>query len=182
MAPARPAEHRAIGDDAHAPAAEDADRLERDRQRAVEELGILNTEPEDRFDRMIALTQRSFGTHSATFTLSDGGRLWDKAGVGPAPREFPRGGSFTTATMESQGALVVPDALADPRFLDHPLVVGAPHTRFYAGFPIESPSGERIGVLCVFDPEPRPVDEVDTVLLRELALMVQAELRRPQAT
>jgi len=81
--------------------------------------------------------------------------------------------------MESQGPLVVPDALADPRFLDHPLVLGAPHTRFYAGFPIESPSGERIGVLCVFDPEPRPIDEVDTVLLRELALMVQAELRRP---
>lgn len=65
--------------------------------------------------------------------------------------------------------------------ITHPLVVGAPHTRFYAGFPIESPSGERIGVLCVFDPEPR-VDEVDTVLLRELALMVQAELRRPQTT
>lgn len=175
-------EHREIGDGAGEPVAQDAGGLERDRQRAVDDLGILNTEPEDRFDRIIALAQHSFGTRSAAFTLSDGGRLWDKSSVGLAPKEIPRSGSLTTATLGSQGPLVVPDALADDRFRNHPLVVGGPQTRFYAGFPIESPSGERIGVLCVFDPEPRPADEVDTVLLRELALMVQAELQRPQVS
>jgi GAF domain-containing protein len=56
-------------------------------------------------------------------------------------------------------------------------VQGDPLIRFYAGFPIESPSGERIGSLCVFDPKPRSLAEVDQVLLRELALLVQRELR-----
>jgi GAF domain-containing protein len=74
---------------------------------------------------------------------------------------------------------VVPDALADERFRDNPLVLGEPHIRFYAGYPVESPSGERIGALCVFDPEPRRADDVDTVLLREFALMMQSELWRP---
>lgn len=80
------AEHRAVGEGADEPPAEDADRLEQARQRAVNALGILNTDPEDRFDRIIALAQRSFGTRSATFTLSDGGRLWDKSGIGPVPK------------------------------------------------------------------------------------------------
>ena len=58
------------------------------------------------------------------------------------------------------------DALQDERFCDHPLVVGEPHIRFYAGFPIESPSGERMGTLCIFDTVPRSADDVDLVSLR----------------
>jgi GAF domain-containing protein len=80
--------------------------------------------------------------------------------------------------IQGQGPLVVPDALADERFRNNPYVLGEPHIRFYAGFPIESADGERIGALCVFDPEPRAAGDVDLVLLRELALMLQAELRR----
>ena len=76
--------------------------------------------------------------------------------------------------------MVVPDAFADERFRDNPFVHGEPHFRFYAGFPVESPSGERIGALCVFDLEPRPASDVDLVLLRELAIMVQSELWSPE--
>jgi GAF domain-containing protein len=91
--------------------------------------------------------------------------------------ELPRAGSFCDTTIRLRGGMVVPDALDDERFRDYPLVAGDPAFRYYAGFPIESPSGERIGALCVFDPEPREADEADLTRLRDLALMVQRRLR-----
>lgn len=145
---------------------------------AVIALGLLDTDPEERFDRIVAVARRSYGTRSAAFTFVDGDRLWDKSNLGEAPRVYPLAGSVTAITVRSPGALVIPDALLDPRTREHPLVVGAPHTRFYAGFPVQAESGERVGVLSVFDPAPRSPDEIDTVLLRELALLIQAELRR----
>ncbi len=149
-----------------------------DAARAVTELGLLDTDPEERFDRIVAVARRSYGTRSAAFTFVDGDRLWDKSNLGEAPRVYPLAGSVTAIAVRSPGALVIPDTLLDPRTREHPLVVCEPHTRFYAGFPVEAESGERIGVLSVFDPSPRSPDEIDTVLLRELALLIQAELRR----
>ncbi|TFC12539.1 GAF domain-containing protein [Cryobacterium algoritolerans] len=146
--------------------------------RAATECGLLDTDPEERFDRIVAVARRSYGTRSAAFTFLDGDRLWDKSNLGGAPNVYPLAGSVTAITVRSPGALVVPDTLLDPRTREHPLVVGEPRTRFYAGFPVEAESGERIGVLSVFDPSPRLPDEIDTVLLRELALLIQAELRR----
>jgi lysophospholipase L1-like esterase len=152
--------------------------IESDRQRAVTELGILDANSEVRLDRIIALAQRLFGTAGAAFSVSDGDRQWHMASVGVKATEVPRISSFSTLATQGSGALVVADARADERFRENPLVLGEPHIRFYAGFPVESPSGERVGALCVFDPDPRPADTVDTVLLRELALMVQRELWR----
>ena len=146
--------------------------------RAVDELGLLDTAPEERFDRIVALARDSYGTRSAAFTFVDGDRLWDKSNLGEAPTVFPLAGSVTAMAVRSPGALVIPDARQDPRTRDHPQVVGEPFTRFYAGFPVEAESGDRIGVLSVFDPAPRPASEVNTVLLRELALLIQAEIRR----
>jgi hypothetical protein len=158
------------------PVAPDTGPLEQARQHAVDGLGILDTEPEERFDRIVGLAQRVFGTHSAAFTVIDHDRQWNKAVVGMAPGEIPRSSSFCAIAIRERGPMVVPDAFADERFRDNPFVQGEPHFRFYAGFPVESPSGERIGALCVFDLEPRPASDVDLVLLRELAIMVQSEL------
>jgi GAF domain-containing protein len=171
------AERAKINDDS--PVSHHAEWIESDRQHAVDGLGILDTEPEERFDRIVALAQRLFGTRSAAFTVTDHDRQWNKASIGPAPKNVLRSSSFSAVTVQGPGPMVVADSLADGRFRDNPLVLGEPHIRFYAGFPVESSSGERIGALCVFDPEPRPANEVDTVLLREIALMIQLELRRP---
>lgn len=158
--------------------ARDAEQLSPDPRRAIDRLGILDSDPDARLDRIVAIARSSYGTASAALTFVDGDRLWDKTNIGRAPRVFPLAGSITAIAVSGPGALVVPDAQAEARFRDHPLVHGAPHTRFYAGFPIEADSGERIGVLSVFDPEPRPAAEIDIVLLRELALIIQAELGR----
>jgi hypothetical protein len=148
------------------------------RHRAVRALNLLDTAPEERFDRIVALASSALGTSAAAFTVLDGDRQWHKSVVGLAATQIPRSSSFCTVTVLEPAALVVPDALLDDRFRHSPLVVSGPRLRFYAGFPIEAPSGERIGALCVYDEQPRSAADVDVVLLRELALVLQNELWR----
>ena len=156
----------------------EAKAAESARQLAVDALGIVDTGPEDRFDQIAALAGRLFNTSSAAISVIDRDRQWNKAAIGEAGASLPRQDSLCAITIEGPGPFIVPDARSDDRFRQNPVVVGGPKIRFYAGFPIESPSGERIGALCVFDPHPRAADDVDQVLLRELALLVQRELRR----
>lgn len=162
--------------DAHGERAE-AFRVESERQRAVDELGLLDTEPEPRFDRIVSMARRLFGTESAAFSITDHGRQWYKSRIGTDLVEIPREQSFCAPTVERRGPMVVPDALEDPKFRSNPFVLGDPHVRFYAGFPVHSLSGEPIGVLCVFDPKPRSEADVDVALLHRLALEVQREVQ-----
>ncbi len=155
---------------------------ESDRQNAVDALQIFHTMPEPDFDRIVGFARQAFGAASAAFTIIDHDRQWEKASAGTLSREVPRVDSFCTRTIEETGPMIVGDAATDPRFRESPLVVGEPHIRFYAGFPIESPSGERIGALCVFDPAPRRPDTVDASLLRDLAIMVQKNIWYRTAT
>lgn len=162
--------------DAHGDRGE-AFRVETERQRAVDALGILDTEPEARYDRIVSMARRLFGTESAAFSITDHDRQWYKSSVGVELIEIPREDSFCAPTVERRGPMVVPDALEDPKFRNNPFVVGDPHVRFYAGFPVHSLSGEPIGVLCVFDSEPRREADVDVALLHRLALEVQREVQ-----
>ena len=179
MAPLLDANRIATQDTEPVPTDHQARTREARRQVAVDRLGIVDTAPEERFDRIAALARTLFGTQSAALTVIDRDRQWFKARVGVTDAESPRSSSFCAVTIQGTAALVVPDTLLDDRFRGNPFVVGEPQVRFYAGFPIESPSGEFIGALCVFDSKPRSVETVDVVLLRELALMVQRELAIP---
>ncbi|MCU1470400.1 MAG: diguanylate cyclase [Glaciihabitans sp.] len=149
---------------------------ESDRQRAVDALRIVDTPAESDFDRIVAFAKQAFGTSSAAFTIIDRDRQWEMSRAGTLGLEVSRVDSFCSTTIEECGPLVVADARSDPRFMNSSLVASEPHIRFYAGFPIESPTGERIGALCVFDHRARPADSVDLTLLRDLAIMVQKNL------
>ena len=74
--------------------------------------------------------------------------------------------------------MVVPDALGDARFADSPAVLAEPRIRFYAGCPLSSADGHRVGTLCVMDRRPREIDEKGSRVLRDLAAIVQGELAR----
>jgi hypothetical protein len=150
----------------HAPQAE-VDRVE-----AIRALGLLDTDPEERFDDIVERARTLLGASGAAFSLVTADRTWNKALVGGGDREMPAALSFCAHTVAGGQPFVVEDAWADERF-----GVEAP-ARFYAGYPVESPDGVRIGALCVADPEPRTVESVDLVMLRELALSVQRELAR----
>ncbi len=146
------------------------------RQDSVDRLGILDTVPEERFDRIVAQAQRVFQTEYAAFNIIDRDRRWSKSVVGPGTPTGERANEFCNTAIHGHSALVVGDALEDPRFRDNVLVTGEPHIRFYAGYPIEAPDGERIGTLCVYDPSPRALRGLEETLLRDLAVKIEREL------
>ncbi|MDQ1556823.1 MAG: hypothetical protein QOI02_1825 [Actinomycetota bacterium] len=149
---------------------------EQARQAALERLGILDTPAEERFDRITAKAQSSFGAEAAGISFIDNDRQWFKSRVNLGETEVPRAGTFGEFAMRGQGHFTVEDALKDPRFRNSPLVAGAPFIRFYAGYPIEAPGGECVGTLFVVDRLPRVFTAADAGLLRELALRAQEEL------
>ncbi len=149
---------------------------ETQRLRALSTLCILDTLPEERFDRITRLAARAFDVPIALVSLVDRDRQWFKSRQGLPACETSRSISFCGHAILQQGPLVVRDALHDPRFLDNPLVVGDPHIRFYAGQPIHGPDGSRLGTLCIIERQPREFSAEDAALLADLAGMVEREL------
>jgi len=139
-------------------------------------LGILDTPPEERFDRLTRLARRVFRVPIALVNLVDEHRLWTKSAQGQDPTEIPRDASFCAHTILGDDILLVPDTARDDRFRDNPYVVGSPHARFYAGCPLRAPNGSKLGTLCLIDTEPRKFSEEDQALLRDLAGMAEREL------
>jgi len=146
------------------------------RLRALDALNILDTPEEERFDLIVRLAQRLFSMPSVAISFVGKDRQWLKSRVGTGYREGPRAEAFCNYTIEQAGPTVVPDTLDDRRFSDRPSVTGPQGTRFYAGEPLESPGGYRVGTLCMWDTKPRDLSEADLGLLNDLARWVEREL------
>jgi diguanylate cyclase (GGDEF)-like protein/PAS domain S-box-containing protein len=139
-------------------------------------LNVLDTPPEERFDRLTRLAQRIFDVPIAVITLVDSNRQWFKSCQGLDATETPRSISFCGHAILGDEVFVIPDAALDPRFADNPLVAGAPHIRFYAGQPLKANNGSRLGTLCILDIKPRQPSQDDLDVLRDLAALVESEL------
>lgn len=150
------------------------------RQRAVEALGVLDTPPDARVDRVTRLAQELFDVPMVSVTLIDRDRQWRKSEIGLGGNEAPREGAFCDVTVRKGDTLVVEDASTDEIFAENPFVTGDPHLRFYAGHPLAAPGGEHFGTLCILDTKPRTLDDRQLELLRELAQWVQNELTEVQ--
>lgn len=147
---------------------------------ALRALNILDTSPEERFDRLTRLAKRLFDVPIALVSLVDVDRQWFKSCVGLDASETPRDISFCGHAIVGDEILMIRDTLVDERFHDNPLVTGAPHIRFYAGCPLRVPNGSKIGTLCLIDIEPRTLSDEDRSLLRDLARMAEQELAAVQ--
>ena len=143
-------------------------------------LNILDTPPEERFDRITRLAMRLFQVPIALVSLIDAKRQWFKSRQGWDLDEVPRGVSFCGHAILGNDVFVVPDATLDVRFYDNPLVTGDPNLRFYAGVPLRGLSGGKLGTLCLIDTREREFSADDLVLLRDLARMVEQELAAVQ--
>ncbi|MHA7220324.1 GAF domain-containing protein [Arthrobacter sp. MDT1-48-3] len=99
-----------------------------------------------------------------------------KSVVGPIGQDLPRGIALCAKTIEHDRTLVITDAALDPNWRDHPLVTGEPRIRFYAGHPISTAGGWRIGTLCLIDDKPRTFTEEDVQVLRRLVAQVQLHI------
>ncbi|MGI9293592.1 MAG: sensor domain-containing diguanylate cyclase, partial [Pseudomonadales bacterium] len=99
-----------------------------------------------------------------------------KSAVGLDASETPRDISFCGHAILGSEAFIIPDASKDERFADNPLVLDKPDIRFYAGCPLKSMDGNKLGTLCVIDQKPRSISEDDLEILQDLATMVEREL------
>jgi len=148
------------------------------RLHSLRALGVLDTAPEERFDRLTRLARRFFEVPIALLTLVDADRLWFKSRDGTDQQEGPREQSFCAeAILDGDAVMIVPDATTDSRFQTNPLVTGSPEIRFYAGCPIKAPDGSPLGTLCVIGHEPRELEDDDASVLRDLAELVEQELK-----
>ena len=138
--------------------------------------GLLDSDPEERFDRLTRLAQEIFDAPIALVSLVDETRQWFKSNQGLSASETSREVSFCGHAILGDDIFVVPDATQDPRFADNPLVAGSPDIRFYAGAPLSTKDGYAIGTLCVIDTVPRDWSQSQSRVLRDLADLVQSEL------
>lgn len=150
---------------------------EQTRIEAVRELGLLDTPPEERFDRVVRLARRLFGVPTVAVNLIDDDRLYVKSAVGvEAGLSVPIDLAFSPRLIDTRESLVVSDTRADAEWAEHPLVIGDAGIVFYAGRPLAGPGGQVVGVLCLVDQQPREFGEADRALLDDLAGWVETEL------
>ena len=139
-------------------------------------LDILDTEPDEGFDRITRLAQAYFKVPIALVSFVDSERQWFKSRQGLDATETPRDISFCGHAILGEEIFCVPDTLEDQRFADNPLVTGPPNIRFYAGAPLSARDGMKVGTLCIIDTKPRILSEEDLCVLRDLADGVEQEL------
>jgi GAF domain-containing protein len=148
----------------------------------VQSTGLLDSPPEERFDRITRLCSAMFDVPISTLNLMDYDRTYIKSQVGVPGgiTETPRDVTFCSHTILGDRIMVVADALQDERFADNPIVAGPPFVRFYAGYPIRvTPPGKKdkvaIGTLCVIDYKPRDFNDGELQALKDFGAMVESE-------
>ncbi|MDZ4075327.1 MAG: EAL domain-containing protein [Hylemonella sp.] len=157
---------------------------EQRRLQSLHSYAVLDTPPEAGFDELTRLASLWLDMPMAFVNLVDAERQWFKSRLGLAIRETPRSQAFCSVTIQQPSELmVVPDAWADPRFRDNPLVKGDPHIRFYAGAPLVMPDGHALGTLSVLDRRPREFSAVqrETLALLARQAVAQLELRKKKS-
>ncbi len=153
---------------------------ERARLAALHDSELLDSLPEQVYDDLTRLAALIAGTPIALVSLVDASRQWFKAKVGLDASETSRDVAFCAHAILGSTPLVVPDALADERFYDNPLVVGPTQVRAYLGAPLVTTAGLALGTLCAIDHVPRTFSLEQRDALPSLARQVigQIELRR----
>lgn len=145
---------------------------EPERLRALHDLMLLDTSPEERFDRVVRFAAEQLDAPIALVSLVDEHRQWFKSRLGLQVPETGRDVSFCAHAILQPDVFIVEDASRDARFAGNPLVTGETHVRFYAGAPVSAPGGERIGTLCVLDTRPRALDGTELAILKALRALV----------
>lgn len=150
------------------------------RIKAVQALDILDTMPEDAFDRITKMAARIMDVPIACVSVVDKNRQWFKSSVGLGVTETNRMVSFCGHAINSTETFMVSNAKNDPRFWDNPLVLESPNIAFYIGVPVMSPDGLPVGTLCAMHNTPKVATESQKALMQDLAYLVESELKLRQ--
>lgn len=149
---------------------------ENERLEALYRYDILDTQPEESFDRITRLASRMLRMPMAMVSLIDGDRQWFKSRHGLTLEETPRNVSFCTHTVMKDEPFIVEDTHAHRWFASGPMVAGELNVRSYVGVPLRTPSGHNIGALCVMDTRPHEVSQEELDALQDLARLAVDEL------
>lgn len=157
---------------------------EQERQKALEDAGVVGLAKEERFDRITRITRKLFRAPISMLTVIDKDRALYKSNevknevetitMGEAPRDL----SFCAHAVLSDEILIVEDATKDERFCNNPHVTSGLKVRFYVGKPIHTPNGQRVGTLCVVDQRPRQVTPDDLASLTDMSKIVEEEIKK----
>jgi PAS domain S-box-containing protein len=150
--------------------------LETERLAALHRYHILDTPAEEVYDHLTSLAARIFGVPIVLLGLVDEDRVWVKSNYGFKNYEVSRFNSFSHYTIQSAGPLLAPDTLLDSRFCNLSVVTGEPYIRFYAGAPLCTPDGFRLGTLSLLDLQPRAFNQEQLANLVDMASMVMLQM------
>lgn len=118
---------------------------------ALRSLRLDNAEPERQLDLLTSTLAKMTGFPICLMTFIDGETQWLKSSYGLAVTSTPRALAFCNHTICQDDVFSVEDAISSPLFRDNPLVTGEPKIRSYVGHPVTSPTGVRLGALCLID-------------------------------
>jgi diguanylate cyclase (GGDEF)-like protein len=141
---------------------------------------VLDTAPEDAFDRIARLARTILETSGAFISLIGRDARWLRSRQGIGFSEDPREASFCDHAIQQDVPLIVRDAREDARFRDNPLVLGEPKIRFYLGIPLRAPKGFNIGTLCVVDQRPRDPGPGQIAVMQDLARLTMDQIELHQ--
>src|ERR1051326_8032958 len=129
-----------------ASAASDAARLQR-----LAACGANHAPREPLFDQLVADAAHLLAAPVAVLGFLDADREWVKAAVGWNVMSLPGAYSFAARLLHDRETTVVADMSTDPRFAEHPMVLGAPFLRFIAAVPLIDDDGIYLGALTILD-------------------------------
>lgn len=144
---------------------------------------ILDSEQDKDFDDLLEIAAHIYGCPIAAITFIDVERQWLKSKIGLHKDiyETSRDVAFCSHTILTNDVLIVEDATKDDRFSENPLVVNDPSIRFYAGAPIVSAGGYRLGSICVIDNESRELSQQEArmlhILSRQISKLLELRLK-----
>lgn len=148
-----------------------------ERLAALRRLDIIDAPASPSLDRICRVAQQLFNVPIAAVTFLDDTQQWLKSTVGIGDLKVTaREHSFCQYTIMHDEVFVVPDAKADRTLAANPYVAGEPGVRFYAGVPLTTEPGIRLGSLCVIDTEPREFPPHQAAVLAGLGRLVVDEL------
>jgi diguanylate cyclase (GGDEF)-like protein len=139
-------------------------------------LDAFYTPIEERFERLTRLAKSALRVQVAAVTAVTQECQWFKSVTGWDVTELSMDKSLCANTVIKRRTTIVQDLSKHPRYATHPLVLGAPKFRFYAGVPLSNAKGSVIGTLCVMSLRPRRITEKWQQLLEDIAELAQREL------
>jgi PAS domain S-box-containing protein len=147
---------------------------------ALQQYQILNSEAESSFDDLVRLAAQICQVPIALINFIDGKRQWFKSKIGLDVTDLPLEVGFCPWCVQHYQVLVIPDALADERWINNRVVRSSPGLRSYVGVPLITPMGDAIGTICVADWVPRSFtkDQVEGLQALAQQVVTQLELKR----